>query len=183
MKEEFHPFTRIALSAVEGPHDHMDIAEHILYVDGSFEIEEGSAWCVAVLGKSNQGGIQYLGGFGGRTITDSSDARWVGAHHHSAATAEASAMIWAQLWVIRRPVHQRQIPAVIIGDSLTTGTVAQLLATPKANQELGRLLQGLQLYANARGSLRWEWIKGHSLHPWNELVDVGAKWYLSLIHI
>ena len=110
------------------------------------------------------------------TVIQEEDPRWLGARHHSSATAEASAVAWALQWVIRRPGADRFKPAHIICDNLAIGNITKLMATPRANAEMGRVLQGLYLFAKMRCLVQVEWIKGHSLHPWNEMADAGAKW-------
>ena len=59
-----------------------------------------------------------------------------------------------ELWLIQRPQRHRPKQATIIGDSMTTGAVAQLLASPKRNTGLGRMLQGLFLVCQLRVSAK-----------------------------
>ena len=148
-----------------------------IYTDGSFLLrQQVAAGAFAVFGTTgNHESRAFLGWKGGTIITDPNDPHFTGAQEHSPLEAEASALLWAHLWMIQSGIH---LPVGFYFGSCAAGNAASGLwpCHPQWIQGI-RLRELVQFACALKGAeqVSYEHVKAHSNQPCNELVDTLAK--------
>ena len=154
-----------------------DIQELHVYTDGSYQRNSDLAsFAFAVFGWNRQTAHKhfFVGWTGGIVSLDPHDRNFVGANSQSANDGEASAIIWALMWILQSG-HWR--PCHIHFDSTTAGFTAtgawhfdQRSLIKRKMRELVQVSQEIR-----PGMLQFHHVKAHSGQPCNELVDGFAK--------
>ena len=178
--DEGCPLLPVSLQFLSGCHaGFVKEAERIyIYTDGSFaKRQDVSSFAFAVFGWNPHrevGQHSFWGWFAQRTILSSTHANYTGAVEHSVEEAEASALIWALLWLLQSGLYQT---CHICFDSCNIGYGA----SGKWNVRQGwlqgeRLREVTQLVENLRSGCRlvFEHVKAHTGQPGNETVDALA---------
>ena len=151
-----------------------------VFTDGSFsKSSQISAFAFAVFGwcpSSQSKKHRFLGWYGRRTILQEDHPNFTGATKHAVDEAEASALLWALIWLLQSGLR---VPCHFCFDSLNIGWGASGRWNVRQGWQQGEYLRQLAQYAEA---LRigcptiFEHVKAHSLQPGNEVVDALAYW-------
>jgi len=155
-----------------------DTPYYMVYVDGSCldnhqQVDEDSraAWgFVVVTGDSGlgKGSGELFHESAGLVITDPSEHLFIGAELGTNNTAELSSFAAALRWLISEGGCQ---PACIRTDSQYAGHLATGEWKAKANRDLVAHIQSLWNEVSALRPLRWEHVRAHRGHRWNERAD------------
>ena len=155
-----------------------DVEDLYIYTDGSFARNNGvSAFAFAVFGWSHgsEGGHhRFLGWLARTTILDTEHPNFSGAIAHAVDEAEASALIWALVWLLQSGLR---LPCYFCFDSLNIGLGASGRWNVRPGWLQGERLRELAQYAEALRAgcpIHYEHVKAHSQQPGNELVDCLA---------
>ena len=96
----------------------------------------------------------------------------------SAPRSEASAILVALQWAIQLAAQHgfRFIPIHFYFDNLYAGRAAQGRCSAVLNEDLTIVARSLTMWLEQihGAAVRWEHVKGHSNHPWNDLADAIA---------
>ena len=148
-----------------------------LYVDGScienknVDADTTAAWgLVIVVGDSGlgKGNGELIEEKWGLVITKSGSENYVGAKVGSNNTAELTAMAEALRWLL---IEGSDKPAIINTDSQYAGNLSTGSWKAKTNQELVENVQKLWREASKLRKLRWNHVRAHRGHRWNERAD------------
>ena len=145
-------------------------AMHI-YTDGSHRAEGGSShagWSFVVLHCSTEGDVRLLGCLWHGERDD--EHSWLSRPDSNAM--ELLAILWATAWVVAQGLSR---PVVVHTDSLVALHAVQALWSCKSHAGVATQCAALVLLARQLGSLSFEHVEAHQLHPWNELADSLAK--------
>ncbi len=152
-----------------------DVEDLYIYTDGSFARNNGvSAFAFAVFGwsrGSTGGHHRFLGWLARTTILDPDHPNFSGAIAHAVDEAEASALIWALIWLLQSGLR---LPCYFCFDSLNIGLGASGRWNVRTGWLQGERLRELAQYAEAIRvgcPIHYEHVKAHSQQPGNELVD------------
>ena len=151
-----------------------DVWQFDVFTDGSYD-GTNSSWAFAVFA-SGPSGVWRHGHAYGR-VALAGETLYVGASSHSALAGERSALFWAQAWLLQKDVR---IPARIWGDCLVA------LGQTHGSHQLGddalakacRSLAAAVESAGQASSAHYDHVRAHCGHPYNEFVDVLAKYGL-----
>ena len=137
------------------------------YTDGAFRRQKGSAAAGVVLIVTTTDG-QRFGGFHTSHCYSTS----------SAPRAEASAMITAIFWAchLASTFGFQRAHFGFFFDNLYAGAAAQGRCASLLNSDIAVVLRSLSVWLEqlAAHPIRWNHVKGHSDHPWNDLADAVA---------
>lgn len=137
------------------------------YTDGAFRRQKGSAAAGVVLIVTTTDG-QRFGGFHTSHCYSTS----------SAPRAETSAMITAIFWAchLASTFGFQRAHFVFFFDNLYAGAAAQGRCASLLNSDIAVVLRSLSVWLEqlAAHPIRWNHVKGHSDHPWNDLADAVA---------
>ena len=140
-----------------------------LYVDGSAKGPH-AAWGLIVtcgVGPSET----FLGCSYGQVQLAPAHPHWIGAVTTDNIAAELTAMVIAQSTALRWPITA---DLTIRPDLSLSRMLAQAVSICRSNQPLAQLCKVLGLWTAKQ--IKIEEVRGHTKHPWNEVVDVLAKW-------
>lgn len=162
---------------------HTDIDQIHIYTDGSYsskdQIAAGAFVIFGTVGHHER--RSFLGWKGGTIITDSNSPHFTAAREHSALEAEASALVWAHIWMLQSGLC---LPFNFYFDSCAAGNAASgIWSCNPCWPQGGRLRELVQFSCGLRGSdqLRYEHVKAHSNQPCNEIADSIAKFSAQLV--
>lgn len=157
-----------------------DVERLFVFTDGSFSRSlQTSAFAFAVFGwcpSSLSAKHRFLGWYGRRTILQEDHPNFTGAANHAVDEAEASALLWALIWLLQSGLR---IPCHFCFDSLNIGWGASGRWNVRQGWQQGEKLRQLAQYAEALRTgchTIFEHVKAHSLQPGNEVVDALAHW-------
>ena len=161
---------------------HDDIDQIHIYTDGSYsskdQIAAGAFVIFGTVGHHER--RSFLGWKGGTIITDSNSPHFTAAREHLALEAEASALVWAHIWMLQSGLC---LPFNFYFDSCAAGNAASgIWSCNPCWPQGGRLRELVQFSCGLRGSdqLRYEHVKAHSNQPCNEIADSIAKFSAQL---
>ena len=138
-----------------------------LYTDGSSS-EKGASWAAIVLARSIIGTYFRVCHFGGLVQTQPDHWSYLGAAALNSFTAEVSGIAWASLWLLQWPAgchvfyHYDNLSAAHCSTGEWSAASHKLLVN--TSHVLTRMVM-------RRHRAEFCHVKGHSSHPWNELVD------------
>eukprot|EP00438_Fugacium_kawagutii_P015143 Skav220612 [mRNA] locus=scaffold507:296315:302257:- [translate_table: standard] len=141
-----------------------------------------AAWAFVIVLECEHHGsscYRYYGAFSSpltSAIIEAHSFADVGEVLNDALSAEAVGMIWAMAWVTQ---HRFRCPSVIHFDNNTVGNHAAGLAQWNPTWEYEKLHRALtairHIHQTIGLSVRFQHVKSHNGHPWNEAVDSIAK--------
>ena len=152
---------------------HLDI-----FTDGSGKEDTPNAtWAFCVIGTDPLGNQTVHGGLFGKVTTDSTSISYIGADCDDNSVAEISAQTFANLWLLQAGSDIANVRSVCINfdSKFAAGIINGEIASRKYCN-IVRLSQGIFLQCQARWQWSYQWVKGHSDHPWNELADTLCSW-------
>ena len=140
---------------------------NLIFVDGAAK-DNWASWSFVVI--QTDGWAQTFHGCAfGQVETDRQSPNWCGADKADNVSAELTALVMAQNWVLKRKGPEK---FVILPDLMLSKTVAKLQTTCETHTGLLKL---------ARVQARWIMnrcqyvhVKGHANFAWNELADALA---------
>ena len=173
-----HDNTSAALRLCDAWTSEMVMRKVDFYTDGSFKNDDAS-FAVAAIGHGHQAEkwrTVFMGCFGGRVCLQDTDPCYVGATHCSAFEAEISAISWVALWIL---AHQLSLGEAVIHVHFDANAVGWGAAGKWNLPDAPSATKARQLFQFAEAAvgkhrLQWHHVKGHSGHPFNELVDSVA---------
>ena len=155
-----------------------EVERLFVFTDGSFSrSSQTSAFAFAVFGWSPSSLSEkhrFLGWYGRRTILQEDHPNFTGATKHAVDEAEASALLWALIWLLQSGLR---VPCHFCFDSLNIGWGASGRWNVRQGWQQGEKLRQLAQYAEALRTgcpTIFEHVKAHSLQPGNEVVDALA---------
>ena len=152
-----------------------------VYTDGSYDgkAKEGecsATWATIIFGKDDTDGHIYLVDWYGAPVEDDPlDCQRVGAIRHHIREAEASALIWAALYLMAHFPHER---VCIYSDALAALNAAKGVWGVHPDEHIGvRLRTAYQLLERAKEKdhLHCRHVKSHTGILGNELADLVAN--------
>ena len=152
---------------------HLDI-----YTDGSGKDDKQYAtWAFCVIGSDVHGNQTVHGGLFGKVTIDSTSIAFLGADCEDNSIAEISAQTFANLWLLQADSDISKVTSVCINfdSKFAAGIINGEMASRKY-ADIVSVSQGIFLQCQSKWHWSYQWVKGHSDHPWNELADTLCAW-------
>lgn len=149
-----------------------------LFTDGACKgnqhvhhVASPAGWGVVVVRRSESEGEQCVVELFGPVTLDTGSPYFLGAEVGSNNTAELSAICEALLWLVEQAGPSGNAPAAIYYDS--EYAAKQLQGLWKTNKNHALVQEGKSILKRAQElrSIRFEHVKGHSGHTWNDRAD------------
>ena len=115
-----------------------------------------------------KGAGEILEEISGLVITDVTNSDWFGAEVGSNNTAELSAFLQALRWILANPNSERYC---IKTDSTYAGNIVAGNWKAKQNLDIVRKTKAFWDEVNDVCMIRWEHVRAHTGHRWNERAD------------
>ena len=154
------------------------IQELHIYTDGSFSPKyKRAAFAYGVFGYDpTKAPMHFFLGWGGDVLCiEPGHECFTGAMKQCSEEAEASALLWAHLWLMQ---HRRDITTTLHFDALTVGNALQGKWNTREGWLQGRRLRDIALLCKSlkrTSKIRYEHCKAHTNQPGNESMDGLAK--------
>ncbi len=148
-----------------------------IYVDGScpgnrdVDASTPASWAFVVVSGDlphGRGSGELVYEEAGSVVTDSDAKGYLGAEVGSNNTAELSAFAHALRWLL---MQDSACTALIRADSIYAGNLADGSWKAKANRALVQRVQELWREVSAQHTVRWDHVRAHRGHRWNERAD------------
>ena len=145
---------------------------NLVFVDGSYK-DGRATWSIVVV-KSDGWNQSFHGCAFGQVETCPDSATWCGADHGDNVSAELTALILAQNWVLKQHDSTK---SVILPDLMLSKMIATMQHSSKVHPRLVKLARIQATWLQHKCS--YVHVKGHAAFAWNELADTLAAFALN----